>query len=148
MKGRVAMNDLAARFAIRDQLGRFARILDGKSWYAVGEVFADDVAFDYGDGGEKHGIAALVAQFRRYLDVCGATQHLLGSIIVECGDAPVSRAYVQARHQGIGAKADRFLDTNGEYVDRWRCDGGVWRIVRRDATWAVHQGDFGVLLAD
>ncbi|MGH8598905.1 MAG: nuclear transport factor 2 family protein, partial [Gammaproteobacteria bacterium] len=63
------------RLAIMNQLGHFARILDMRAWHAVGEVFADDVVFDYGDGGEKAGIAALRAQFRRYLDVCGPSQH-------------------------------------------------------------------------
>jgi hypothetical protein len=34
------------RLAINNQLGRFARILDGRNWEAVGEVFAGDVTFE------------------------------------------------------------------------------------------------------
>lgn len=129
-------------------LGRFARILDNKEWAALGEVFAHDLDFDYGAGGEQHGIAALEAQMRRFLDVCGGTQHLLGSIIVDVtGDEAVSRAYVQARHQGIGDKAGAIFDSNGEYIDRWLRHGDGWRIVRRDVKWFSHSGDPSVLAA-
>ncbi len=112
----------------------------------MGEVFADEVAFDYGDGGERRGLDALTQQFRRYLDVCGPSQHLIGSVSVElAGATAVSRAYVQARHQGAGARAHLILDTNGEYVDHWRREATAWRIVRRDAHWFMHVGDSAVL---
>ncbi len=134
------------RLAIANQLGRFARILDGRDWDAVGEVFADDVAFNYGDGAEQAGIAAMRAQFSRFLDGCGPSQHLIGSIMIDLdGDAATSRAYVQARHQGLGNRSDRFLDTNGEYVDHWQRRAEGWRIIRRDARWAMHVGDPAVL---
>jgi ketosteroid isomerase-like protein len=137
------------RLALSNQLGRFARILDTRDWAKVGEVFADAVTFNYGDDREQFGIAAMRAQFSQFLDVCGPSQHLIGSVIIELdGDTATTRAYVQARHQGGGVKADRFLDTNGEYVDRWVREPRGWRIVRRDATWAMHMGDFSVLVAD
>ncbi len=127
-------------------LGRFARILDGRDWGAVGDVFAEDVTFNYGDGQEQSGIAAMKANFQRFLDVCGPSQHLLGSIVVTAtGDTAVSRAYVQARHQGAGAKAHLFVDSNGEYVDTWERRPQSWRIVRRDAVWHMIKGDMSVL---
>jgi ketosteroid isomerase-like protein len=129
-------------------LGRFARILDGRQWSAVGEVFADDVTFNYGDGAERAGIAALTEQFQRFLDVCGPSQHLLGSIVVTAtGDTAISRAYVQARHQGATGKEHLFLDSNGEYIDKWERRRPGWRIVRRDAAWHMMQGDMSVLTA-
>jgi|TARA_R100000501_G_scaffold17919_2_gene35015 ketosteroid isomerase-like protein len=141
--------DPRSRGEILNQLARFARVVDAKDWDAVSDVFADDVVFDYGDLGEERGIVALRDQFRRYLDNCGATQHLIGSIILNRdGDHLVSRAYVQARHQGAGGRADRFLDTNGEYVDRWEERPEGWRIVRRDAVWAIHMGDFSILMPE
>ena len=137
------------RAAITNQLGRFARILDSRDWAEIGDVFADAVTFNYGDGREQSGIVELRAQFQAFLDVCGPSQHLIGSVMIELdGNGAVSRAYVQARHQGRGAKADRFLDTNGEYVDRWMRETRGWRIVRRDATWAMHTGDFSVFAAE
>lgn len=134
------------REAIANQLGRFARILDSRAWDAVGEVFAKDVAFNYGDGREQTGIEAMSLNFRRHLDGCGPSQHLIGSIMIEVdGNSATSHAYVQARHRGLGDKADRIFDTHGDYVDRWvRGDHG-WRIVRRDAYWSMHIGDPSVL---
>jgi ketosteroid isomerase-like protein len=132
--------------AITHGLGLFARTLDSRDWARVPEVFADDITFNYGDDREQAGMAALMDNFQRFLDPCGPSQHLLGSIMIEVdGDSAVSRSYVQARHQGAGAKAHLFLDTNGEYIDRWQRRPEGWRIVRRDARWAIHQGDFAVL---
>lgn len=138
------MND--DRDAIANQLGRFARILDARIWEAAGEVFAEDVAFNYGDGREQSGIEAMRDNFRRHLDGCGPSQHLIGSIIIEVdGDSATSRAYVQARHQGRGDGAGGLFDTHGDYVDRWARGEQGWRIVRRDAHWSMHVGDPGVL---
>lgn len=130
-------------------LARFARVLDQKDWNSLGDVFAQDVSFDYGTGGDRHGMEALVDNMRRFLDVCGRTQHLIGSIMVDVnGDRAVSRSYVQARHQGIGSKAHLFFDSNGEYIDEWERRPEGWRIVRRDAKWQNHMGDPSVLAAD
>lgn len=127
-------------------LNRFARILDNRQWDSVTEVFADDVAFNYGDGREQSGIEALSQQFRQFLDVCGPSQHLLGSIVITVeGNKGNSRAYVQARHQGAGAKSHLFFDSNGEYVDQWERRPEGWRIVRRDVHWFMHVGDPSVL---
>lgn len=127
-------------------LNLVARILDNRDWAKVPEIFAEDITFNYGDGLEQAGMDALMNNFRRFLDPCGPSQHLLGSIMVDVeGDTAVSRCYVQARHQGAGTKAHLFLDTNGEYIDRWQRRPEGWRIVRRDARWAIHQGDFSVL---
>ena len=131
---------------ILNTLGEFARILDRKQWTRVGEVFADDIAFNYGDGQEQQGIAALHEQFTKFLDHCGATQHLLGSVQLELNeDEAVTRSYVQARHQGKGDKAHLFFDTSGEYTDRWERRANGWRIVRRDARWDLFMGDPAVL---
>lgn len=134
--------------AILNLLGDFARILDRKQWDRVPEVFADDITFNYGDGKEQAGMAALHVNFTKFLDRCGATQHLLGSIQIELdGDTAISRAYVQARHQGVGDKSQAIFDTNGEYTDRWERRAEGWRIVRRDARWDIFSGDSGVLFS-
>jgi ketosteroid isomerase-like protein len=131
---------------ILNTLGDFARILDRKQWHRVREVFADDVSFNYGDGREQQGIDAMRTQFTTFLDYCGPTQHLLGSIQLDMhGDTAVTRAYVQARHQGSGDKVHLFVDTNGEYIDRWERRPESWRIVRRDARWDLFMGDMSVL---
>lgn len=130
-------------------LSMFARILDGKRWDDLHLVFAEDLAFNYGAAGEQQGMAALRANMQRFLDRCGGTQHLIGSILVDVdGDSAVSRAYVQARHQRVDDPAGAIFDSNGEYVDRWARRPEGWRIVRRDALWAAHSGDPAILAVE
>lgn len=141
----MSLQDLIDERDILRSLARFARIADGRKWDALGDVFPDDVTFDYGFG-EREGIEALRAVFQQFLDPCGPSQHMIGSALVSIeGDRAVSRAYVQARHQGKDEKSDRFFDTNGEYVDQWERRLEGWRIVRREAIWATHKGDPSVL---
>ena len=78
---------------------------------------------------------------RRFLDVCGPSQHLPGGMIIVIdpgGQTATSRAYVQARHQ----RAD---DANGEYVGRWGSRSQGWRIARRNAVWQSHGGDPAII---
>ena len=129
-------------------LSRFARILDKKQWDQLSEVFAEDLSFDYGAGGEQSGIVALRANMAQFLDICGPTQHLIGSILVDVnGDEALSRAYVQARHQALDSSGGSVFDTNGEYVDRWARRPEGWRIIRRDAIWATLTGDPAIIAA-
>lgn len=145
-----AVAELAAERAIRDGLARFARVLDGKEWDKLGDVFAADLTYNYGIG-EEAGIAALTQNMRRFLDVCGPSQHLLGSITIAVapgGTAATSRAYVQARHQRAGDHGGPIYDSNGEYVDRWELRPEGWRIVRRDALWQTQSGDAAVIYGE
>ncbi len=129
-------------------LSRFARVLDTKQWDGLGDVFAADIVFDYGQGTDEHGMDALTLNIRRFLDRCGGTQHLLGSIVVDVeGDRATSRAYVQARHQRRDDTAGPIFDSNGEYIDQWERRPEGWRIVRRDAVWAAHTGDAAIIHA-
>lgn len=133
---------------ILNLLGDFARIVDRRSWDRVGDVFAENLTFNYGAGGEQAGMAALLVNFRKYLDRCGATQHLIGSVQLEVNDdAAVSRAYVQARHKGKDEKSQLTFDTSGEYIDRWERRPQGWRIVRRDAHFDAFSGDSEVLFS-
>ena len=134
---------------LTNKLGDFARILDARLWERLDTVFSKNVKFDYADGnGEQEGIAALTQQFRSFLDSCGPSQHLLGSIQIEEGAEKgllITRCYVQARHQGKGQKEQSFFDSNGEYIDEWRQEDAGWRIVNRRVRWLILQGDMSVL---
>lgn len=142
------MTDLQTLLDERDiarALSQFARILDEKRWDDLGEVFDANLTFEYGDG-EQAGLSALNAQVRKYLDVCGGTQHLLGSLLIDIdGDRATSRAYVQARHQRRDDTAGPVFDSTGEYRDSWSRTAAGWRIVRRDAVWFLHSGDASIL---
>lgn len=129
-------------------LVRFAQVMDNRDWDAMGEVYAEDVRYDYG-GGEQQGVDIILSMTRRHLDVCGGTQHFIGNISVDVdGDRAVSRSYVQARHQGRDDKAHLFFDTNGEYTDQWERRAAGWRIVRRDSKWFAMVGDPSVIGLD
>ncbi len=148
--GRETLDVLLAERAVREGLARFARVLDGKRWDALGDVFAEDVTFDYGLG-EQAGMPALTVNMRRFLDVCGPSQHLIGSISIEvargCRSA-VSRTYVQARHQRPDDQGGSVFDSNGEYVDQWALRPEGWRIVRREAHWHTHSGEAAIIWGD
>lgn len=138
---------LQADREVREGLARFARVLDNKQWESLGQVFAEDVTFDYGLG-EQAGLAALTANMRRFLDVCGPSQHLIGSIAIEVtpdGLAATSRAYVQARHQHAGDPGGAVFDSNGEYIDQWERRPAGWRIVRRVAQWQTQSGEAAII---
>ena len=138
---------LEAEHAVREGLARFARVIDAKDWAALDTVFAPDLTFDYGPG-ESAGIAALTDNMRRFLDGCGPTQHLIGSVTITVdGTRASSHAYVQARHQRRDDPAGAVFDSNGEYHDRWELRSQGWRIVRRDARWQNHTGDPAILSA-
>lgn len=144
---RARLAELEAERAVREGLARFARVVDTKAWDALGDVFAPDITFEYGMG-EQAGMAAMTANMRRFLDVCGPSQHLLGSITiaVDPGAAKAtSRAYVQARHQRPNDPNGPVFDSNGEYVDRWERRAEGWRIVRRDALWQTQTGDPSII---
>lgn len=144
-----AVQTLLDERAIVRALTQFARIADAKKFGELGEIFAEDVTFDYGSGHDERGLPALRELIRSHLDRCGGTQHLIGSIMVDVeDDRAVSRAYVQARHQRRGELVGAVFDTNGEYIDRWERRTQGWRIVRRDATWATTTGDAAILAAD
>lgn len=128
-------------------LYRFARIADSRDWDAMDTVFSEGVVFTYGDE-EQSGREDLLALFRRYLDPCGPTQHFLGNITIEInGNEAWSAVYVQARHQGRGAKAALTLEMYGEYRDSWMLMPQGWWIVRRDPVWFFQTGDMSVLEA-
>ncbi len=132
--------------SILNTLNEFPRVVDRNEWDRIGEVFAEDLSFNYGDGREQQGLEALLTQFRSFHDRCSAMQHLIGSVQLEMsGDSAVTRAYVQARHQGKGDLATSFYDTHGEYSDRWVRRPEGWRIVRRDAHWVMSVGEPRVL---
>ena len=134
---------------IHRALARFARIADAKMFDSLAEVFVDDFQFDYGSGQVEHGIAALRALLRRHLDRCGGTQHLIGSVLVDVdGDRAISHAYVQARHQRIDDFVGPVFDSNGEYTDHWERQSEGWRIVQRNAMWAVNTGEPAILAED
>ena len=116
--------------AIERALIRLARAMDDRDWTQVSDIIAEDATGDLGTG-TLHGSAAIVELVRSFLDNCGATQHLLGNVLVDvCGDHATSRAYVHDLHLSGRSPAKAF-HTLGDYHDRWERRSGEWRLVER-----------------
>lgn len=127
---------------ISDQLSRFVRMLDGREIDNFGEIFAENITFDYAEGIERQGLEVLKDRIRGFLSNCGPTHHLLGSLLIEVdGNKAISKAYIQSRHQGMGERSNLFFDSNGEYIDEWELQQAGWRIVKRLAVPMFQKGN-------
>lgn len=125
------VDELQAERDIGRQLVRFARGMDARDWRAIRAVLFDDATADFGTGTQT-GSDAIIDSIRTYLDVCGVTQHLLGSIEIEVdGVKASSRAYVHDTHLGAGDHSNLSFATLGDYHDEWERDGGTWRLRHR-----------------
>ncbi len=127
----MTLDDLLAEREICRKLAQFARAMDERNWRALDELTADDITADLGIG-EIAGRDAVVEFMRTFLDECGTTQHLLGSILVDVDShTATSRAYVSDLHVGTGENEGLTFRTLGDYHDDWKRIDGDWLIVRR-----------------
>ncbi len=140
----MTLEDLLAERDIQRGLFKVARGMDERDWTGLAELFWPDATAEIGTG-PLAGSAAIIATFRRFLDNCGPTQHLLGNVLVDVnGDEASSRAYVFDRHLGLGEKAQITFATLGEYRDEWRRQNGVWRIRHRHKLNHASTGDISI----
>nr|WP_271210927.1 nuclear transport factor 2 family protein [Rhodococcus wratislaviensis]GLK36548.1 hypothetical protein GCM10017611_34050 [Rhodococcus wratislaviensis] len=127
------------RLRITDRLHVVAVLLDTKDWPGFAATLTEDVVA-YG----RTGRADVVARVRSHLDVCGATQHLLGNIRVD-GDAARTRSYFRAFHVGLGDRAGATYECLGEYRDEWRRGPSGWLLAGRVIDVGAEIGDRGVI---
>ncbi|UOT01207.1 nuclear transport factor 2 family protein [Rhodococcus opacus] len=129
------------RVPITDRLHVVAVLLDTKDWPGFAATLTEDVVA-YG----RTGRADVVARVRSHLDVCGATQHLLGNIRVDVdGDAARTRSYFRAFHVGLGDRAGATYECLGEYRDEWRRGPSGWLLAGRVIDVGAETGDRGVI---
>ena len=129
------------RVRITDRLNVVAVLLDTKDWPGFAATLTEDVVA-YG----RTGRADVVARVRSHLDVCGATQHLLGNIDVDVdGDAARTRSYFRAFHVGLGDRAGATYECLGEYRDEWRRGPSGWLLAGRVIDVGAEVGDRGVI---
>ncbi len=125
------LDELLAEREIYRQLVRFARAMDACDWKAFGTLCTEDIESDFGLGAQT-GRDVMVEHMRRYLDVCGPTQHMLGNVLIDVtGDLAHSEAYVADMHLGAGEKNDLTFRTLGIYNDDWKKVDGRWLMCRR-----------------
>jgi SnoaL-like domain len=123
---------LEDRWAISEQMSRYARATDWLDTADHRGVFAADCVFASPHSGEVTGVDAVVAWMDRALAQFEATQHLIGNIAITFTglDTADAVSYVRAWHRYRDhGRADLVLW--GEYHDRWVRDDGVWRILER-----------------
>jgi hypothetical protein len=121
---------LAERTIYRNMVG-FARAMDERDWTALEEFTRADMTADLGRG-ELVGRDNIVRFIRSFLDKCGATQHLLGNVIIDVdGTTAQSSADVIDMHLGSGEKAGLTFHTLGRYNDQWLKVDERWLMVRR-----------------
>lgn len=138
------MEQIIAHHDIARLITEFARAMDERDWARIAEIFAPDAVANYGEG-PLAGSAAIIASIRRYLDICGPTQHLLGNLIVDIdGDSAKSRCYVSDMHIGLGERAHLTFATLGDYHDQWRKINGQWHMVERIKHNRAHIGTLDV----
>ena len=144
------LETLIAEREIAAQLVRFARAMDARDWPVCLAILTPDATAEFGTG-VLEDADAIVGQIRGYLDACGPTQHLLGSILVDidpAGDRATSRAYVSDTHLGRGARSDLTFSTLGDYHDDWKRIDGVWRLTHRHKHSHAVLGTFDVFAPD
>lgn len=117
---------------VQRALVRFARAMDDRNWAAMAEILAEDAQGDFGTG-RVEGSTAIIELIREFLGKCGATQHLLGNVVVDVtGDTAVSRAYVRDVHLNSAADPSTRFYTIGDYHDTWRRrPDGSWCLTER-----------------
>lgn len=143
-----ALDGLVRRHAVEDLLLAYATALDSRDWPALEQVFSADAVADYRGIGVFEGRPALVGVIADFLGRCGATQHMITNMRVECSSADVARArcYLQATHAGKDAYAGQTMTVWGEYVDRVERRPEGWRIVHRTLYVQHVVGDVGAAL--
>lgn len=122
--------------AVRNLLGRFGALIDARDWDAYEGLFADAVAFDYAAAGflaESLAPGAIRADASRVMGALDATQHLMGSVVIEPepgGDAAEVAAQSRAMHLYADASGGDWYEQGGRYDGTVRRAGGRWVIAR------------------
>lgn len=120
------------RWAIGEQMYRYARATDWLETESHRDVFVDDCVFASPHSGDIHGIDAVVEWMNQALARFEATQHLIGNIsITFTGDDDATAvSYVRAWHRPRD-RGQPDLVLWGEYHDRWSRTPDGWRIAER-----------------
>lgn len=118
-------------------LARYAWAIDDQAYDELDHVFTADVRADY-EAFECHGVTEMVREMERIHRGLAATQHLVGSVLVEPDGPRVAvRSHVQAtlvrRVDGVPNKVvvgasyrDRMVETTDGWRIADRCARGLW----------------------
>lgn len=122
-------------------LARYTRGLDDHDWEAVTSCFEPTARFVH-PGGAQEGADAIVERARAALTPLTASQHLLGTILVEVdGDTARASTYFQAQHVRDGTPGGSLFIIAGTYDDDLVRGADGWRIRERRQTYTWRDGN-------
>ncbi|WP_433496602.1 nuclear transport factor 2 family protein [Sphaerimonospora sp. CA-214678] len=138
---------LQDRLDIADLLARYCVALDGRDWDLLGQVFTEDAAAEYGSAGSPRGLPAIVEVVRASLEPLDASQHFIGTSLIEAtgADEATGRTYLIAQHVKNGTPGGDLFTIAGTYVDRFVRTRDGWRIADRHLHHTWTQGNPAVL---
>lgn len=137
------LDDIRARADVHDLLVRLAHAQDAHDWDTLTDCFAPDATYDH-PGGRLEGAAAIVERSASALSRLDASQHLVGSFLIEVdadGDTATSTSYFQAQHVKRGTPGGDLLVIAGTYRDRLRRVDGRWQVVHRTQEYSWRDGN-------
>mgnify|MGYP002621366379 CR=1 FL=1 len=135
------------RLDIADVLARYCIALDSRDWGLLDQVFTPDATAHYGRAGRPSGLPAIVAVVRSSLERLDASQHFIGTSLVEPdgeGEAR-GRTYLIAQHVRDGLPGGSQFVVAGTYVDRFVRTPRGWRIRERRLVETWTRGNPAVL---
>ncbi|MGI5159149.1 nuclear transport factor 2 family protein [Microbispora sp. CA-102843] len=138
---------LQDRLDIAELLARYCFALDDRDWGLLEQVFTEDAAAEYGLAGHPRGLPAIVEVVRASLEPLDASQHFVGTSLVEATGAGEAkgRTYLIAQHIRHGTPGGDLYTIAGTYVDRFVRTRDGWRIANRHLTHTWTQGNPAVL---
>ena len=126
------------RADIRALTSRYAHALDRHDWRRLESVFAPDATMEFADLPAETGPSAIAGVCARALEPLDASQHLVGSALLESdGDAVTVSSYFHAQHvRSIDGHTELFT-VAGTYDDVVEHRPEGWRIVlrRQSVSW-------------
>lgn len=131
---------------IQRLLMRYGLALDTRDWPLLRRCFTPDVVVDFGvRRGVAEGVEAVVRTCHRALSGLDASQHLLGTCVIDVdGDRASASTFVQAQHYLLTAMAGNLFTVGGRYVDQLVRTADGWRIERRQLVTLWTEGNLGV----
>lgn len=136
------------RLDIADVLARYCLALDDRDWGMLVRVFTEDAVAEYARVGVSRGLDAITATVRSSLEPLDASQHCIGTSLVEAGaEGTVGRTYLVAQHIVHGMPGGDTFTVAGTYTDRFVRAPDGWRIRHRQLSRVWTQGNPAVLSA-
>lgn len=134
------------RWEIASLMSRYAHALDRRAWAELAEVFSEDAVMEFAGLPPATGPHAIAEVCDGALSPLDASQHLVGSPLVEFGaESATVSCYFQAQHVRAVDGDTALFTVAGGYEDRVERRAEGWRIVHRRQTVSWQAGDPRVL---